>query len=394
MLGISWFWFFGGVFTMQLPNYTKIFLGGTESVSILALALFSIGVGVGSLLCEKLSGRRVEIGLVPLGSIGLTVFGLDLYFARPEATTLHDLSAWAFVAAPGSWRIVMDFVLVGVFAGFYIVPLFALVQSRAPRSELSRVIAGNNIINALFIVAAAAFGIALGAAGLTIPQIFLIAALLNAAVAIYIYTLVPEFLMRFVSWIIVSVLYRIDVEGTDNIPDEGPALLVCNHVSFMDPLLVNAVTRRPPRFVMYYKIFNIPVLRFIFRTAKAIPIAGRKEDAALLDRAFDEVDKTLADGGLVCIFPEGGITRDGEIARFRAGVEEILARRPVPVIPLALRGLWGSVFSRRDTALGRARLPRRFRARISVAIGAPVPPDQANAAMLEQRVRELRGTWA
>ena len=394
VLGISWFWFFGGVFTMQLPNYTKIFLGGTESVSILALALFSIGVGVGSLLCEKLSGRRVEIGLVPLGSIGLTVFGLDLYFARPEATTLHDLSAWAFVAAPGSWRIVMDFVLVGVFAGFYIVPLFALVQSRAPRSELSRVIAGNNIINTLFIVAAAAFGIALGAAGLTIPQIFLIAALLNAAVAIYIYTLVPEFLMRFVSWIIVSVLYRIDVEGTDNIPDEGPALLVCNHVSFMDPLLVNAVTRRPPRFVMYYKIFNIPVLRFIFRTAKAIPIAGRKEDAALLDRAFDEVDKTLADGGLVCIFPEGGITRDGEIARFRAGVEEIITRRPVPVIPLALRGLWGSVFSRRDTALGRARLPRRFRARISVAIGAPVPPDQANAAMLEQRVRELRGTWA
>ena len=394
VLGISWFWFFGGVFTMQLPNYTKIFLGGTESVSILVLALFSIGVGAGSLLCEKLSGRRVEIGLVPFGSIGLTLFGIDLYFARPGAATLHELSAFAFLAAPGSWRIVADFVLVGVFAGFYIVPLFALVQSRAPKRELSRVIAGNNIINALFIVGAAAFGIGLGAAGLSIPQIVLVAAILNAAVAIYIYTLVPEFLMRFLSWLIVSVLYRIRVEGIENVPEEGPAVLVANHVSFMDPLIVNAATRRPPRFVMYYRIFNIPVLRFIFRTAKAIPIAGRKEDEALMERAFAEVDRTLAEGGLVCIFPEGGITRDGVILPFRPGIERILATRPVPVVPIALRGLWGSVFSRRDSALGRMRLPRRFRARIEVAIGTPVPPEEATAAGLEARVRALRGTMA
>jgi 1-acyl-sn-glycerol-3-phosphate acyltransferase len=391
VLGISWFWFFGGVFTMQLPNYTKIFLGGTESVSILVLALFSIGVGAGSLLCEKLSGRRIEIGLVPFGSIGLTLFGLDLHFARPGPATLHDLSALAFVAAPGSWRIVLDFILVGVFAGFYIVPLFALVQSRAPKSELSRVIAGNNILNALFIVGAAAFGIGLGAAGLSIPQIFLITALLNAAVAIYIYTLVPEFLMRFLSWLIVSLLYRIRIEGEENLPAEGAAVLVSNHVSFMDPLIINACTRRPPRFVMYYKIFNIPVLRFIFKTARAIPIAGRKEDEALMERAFAEVDKTLASGDLVAIFPEGGITRDGEVAAFRPGIERILATRPVPVVPIALRGLWGSVFSRKDSALGRMRFPRRFRARIEVVIGAPIPPEQATAAALEQRVRELRG---
>jgi 1-acyl-sn-glycerol-3-phosphate acyltransferase len=394
VLGISWFWFFGGVFTMQLPNYTKIFLGGTESVSILVLALFSIGVGAGSLLCERLSGRRVEIGLVPFGSIGLTLFGLDLYFARPGAATLHDLSALAFVAAPGNWRIVLDFILVGVFAGFYIVPLFALVQSRAPKSELSRVIAGNNILNALFIVGAAVFGMGLGAAGLSIPQIFLIAALLNAAVAIYIYTLVPEFLMRFLSWLIVSLLYRIRIEGEENIPAEGAAVLVSNHVSFMDPLIINASARRPPRFVMYYKIFNIPVLRFIFKTARAIPIAGRKEDEALMERAFAEVDKTLANGDLVAIFPEGGITRDGEVATFRPGIERILSTRPVPVVPIALRGLWGSVFSRKDSTLGRMRFPRRFRARIEVVIGAPIPAEQVTAALLEQRVRELRGDSA
>src|SRR6185312_10633788 len=157
------------------------------------------------------------------------------------------LSAAGFLMAPGSWRIVLDFLLVGVFAGFYIVPLFALVQSRAPRNELSRVIAGNNIVNALLIVAAAVFGLELGAAGFTIPEIFLVTAILNAAVAIYIFTLVPEFLMRFLSWLIVSALYRIRIEGAENVPDEGPALLVCNHVSFMDPLIVNAALGRPPR---------------------------------------------------------------------------------------------------------------------------------------------------
>jgi 1-acyl-sn-glycerol-3-phosphate acyltransferase len=180
----------------------------------------------------------------------------------------------------------------------------------------------------------------------------------------------------------------------EKIPDEGPALLVCNHVSFMDPLIVMGVVRRPIRFVMYYKIYNIPLLNFIFRTAKTIPIAGRKEDAALLDAAFDEVDHALANGELVCIFPEGGLTRDGEIAPFRPGVEKIIARRPVPVIPIAVRGLWGSVFSRRDSALGRSRLPRRFWSRIAVAIGAPVPAEQANVELLERRVRELRGAWA
>ena len=394
VLGISWFWFFGGVFTMQLPNYTRLFLGGTEAVQIFVLALFSVGVGVGSLLCERLSGHKVEIGLVPFGSIGLTVFGLDLYFARPAATSLHDLGALAFLAAPGGWRIALDFVLVGMFAGFYIVPLFALVQSRAERSELSRVIAGNNIVNALFIVGAAAFGLGLSALGLSIPRILLVTAVLNALVAIYIYTLVPEVLMRFLSWILVNTLYRIKVEGLERIPDEGAALLVCNHVSFMDALIIGGCVRRPVRFVMYYKIFRIPMLSFIFRTAKAIPIAGRKEDSALLERAFDEIDRALADGELVCVFPEGGLTRDGTIDTIRPGVEQILARRAVPVIPLALRGLWGSVFSRRDSALGRSRLPRRFRARIGLVAGMSLPAVVASASVLEQRVRELRGADA
>jgi 1-acyl-sn-glycerol-3-phosphate acyltransferase len=392
VLGISWFWFFGLVFTAQLPNYTTIYLGGTGAVYILALALFSIGTGIGSLLCERLSGHKVEIGLVPFGSIGLTLFGIDLYFARSQPSTLTGLGPLAFLAAPGNWRIALDLTIIGVFAGFYIVPLFALVQSRAERSQLSRIIAGNNILNALFmVVASVVSGLLLNAGHLSIPQLLLATALMNAVVAIYIYTLVPEFLLRFVDWILINLLYRIEKRGLENIPEHGAALIVCNHVSFMDPLIILGSIRRPVRFVMYYKIFNLPLMRPLFKAAKAIPIAGRKEDPELMERAFAEVDRELAAGNLVCIFPEGGITRDGTIQPFRPGVERILAQRPVPVVPMALRGLWGSIFSRRDSLLGRTRLPRRFRSRIELVADAPVPAEQATAHVLEIKVCELRG---
>ncbi len=394
VLGISWFWFFGTMLTAQLPLYARHSLGGDGSVLTLVLTLFSLGTGVGSLLCERMSGKRVEIGLVPLGAFGLTAFGVDLYLARPGAAAQMGLHWQAFLAAAGSWRIVLDLTLIGVFAGFYVVPLFAFVQARTPRDRLSRVIAGNNILNALFIVAASVAGLALSRAGLGSAQIFLVAALLNVLVAVYIFTLVPEFLMRFITWVLVNTLYRVRVDGMRYLPEEGPVLLVCNHVSFMDPLLLMANLRRPARFVMYYRIFNIPLLKFVFRTARAIPIAGQKEDPAVLAAAYEAIDAALADGEVVCIFPEGGLTRDGAIATFRPGVEKILARRPVPVVPMALRGLWGSVWSRRDSMMGRSRLPRRFRARVELVVDAPIPPEQATAPALEARVRELRGDWA
>jgi len=394
ILGISWFWFFGGVVTAQLPNYTRLYLGGGASVEILVLALFSIGVGIGSLLCERLSGHKVEIGLVPLGAFGMTVFGVLLYFARHTAPGYSEVDWWAFLGMPGNGWIALDLTLIGLFAGFFIVPLFALVQSRTPRGELSRVIAGNNIINAVFLVAAAVFAFGMLATDLTIPQLFLVTALLNAAVTAWIFMLVPEFLMRFVGWLLISVLYRVRATGLEKIPDEGPALLVCNHVSFMDALIIMGSVRRPVRFVMYYKIFRVPVLSFVFRAAKAIPIAGGKENPKLMVRAFDAVDAALAEGELVCIFPEGGLTLDGEIAPFRAGVEKVLARRPVPVVPLALRGLWRSMWSRRDSRLARARLPRRFRARIELAVGAPMDGVSSTAREMEETVRALRGAEA
>ena len=395
VLGVSWFWFVGTVLTSQLPTYAEVNLGGSATLYIFALALFSVGTGVGSMLCERLSARTVEIGLVPLGAFGMTAFLLDLYFARPGAALVTGLDIGGFLQQPGSWRIVVDLLGIGLFTGFFVVPLFALIQSRTPKSEMSRVFAGLNIQNSGFIVLAAVSGLAVQRLfDWTIPQVFLALAIANALVAIWIFTIVPEFLMRFLSWVLVRTFDRLRARGIDHIPDEGAALVVCNHVSYMDALILAASIPRPVRFVMYYRIFNIPVMRWIFRTAKAIPIAGVREDPELMQRAFDEIDAALADGQVVGIFPEGRLTSDGDIAAFKSGVEKILQRRAVPVIPLALRGMWSSMWSRRDSRLGRMRVPRRFRADIEVVAGAPLDGVAADARMLEAEVRALRGAAA
>ncbi|MBO9880510.1 MFS transporter [Xanthomonas sp. D-109] len=404
VLGVSWFWFVGTVLTAQLPTYAELNLGGAQDLYIFALALFSIGTGTGSLLCEKLSGRTVEIGLVPLGAFGISAFMLDLYFARPGAALQTGLGIGQFVHQAGSGRIMLDLVGIGLCTGLFVVPLFALIQSRTPKAELSRVIAGLNIQNSLFIVLAAMIGIVLQMQelhlfgmriplpGLSIPQVFLALAIANAVVAIWIFSIVPEFLMRFLSWVMVRTLYRLRLHGIErHVPEEGAALIVCNHVSYMDALVLAAAIPRPVRFVMYYRIFNIPVMRWIFRTAKAIPIAGAREEPELMQRAFDAIDAALAEGELVCIFPEGALTKDGEIAAFKSGVEKILARRAVPVVPMALRNMWTSMWSKRDSRLRRMRVPRRFRAHVEVIADAPVPGAQASAESLEAQVRRLRG---
>ena len=399
MLGVSWVWFFGTLITSQLPAYAEVHLGGaagSATLYVFALALFSIGVGAGSLLCEKLSARTVEIGLVPVGAFGMTAFVLDLYFARPGLAPVGGLDLAGFLRQPGSLRLVIDLLGIGMFTGVFVVPLFALIQSRTPINEMSRVFAALNIQNSGFIVLAAVVGLVTqGVLGWTIPQLLLALAVANLLVAVWIFTIVPEFLMRFLSWVLVRTLYRLRLHGIEaHVPDEGPALLVCNHVSYMDALILAASVPRPVRFVMYHRIFAIPVLSWIFRTAKAIPIAPEKEDPALMQRAFDAIDAALADGELVLVFPEGRLTADGDIAPFRSGVERILARRPVPVVPMALRNMWTSMWSRHDSRMRRMRLPRRLRARVEVVAAAAVEGRQVTAASLEARVRELRGAAA
>jgi len=390
ILGISWFWFFGTMMTVQVPGYTLDLLNGNVTIATSLLVAFAVGVGIGSLLCERMSGNRIELGLVPFGSIGLSLFAVDLYFAQPVRSIIPVSSVAEFLSVSGSWRILLDLSLLGAFAGFYSVPLYALIQKRSKRQHLSRIIAANNIINTVFMVAASLLAILLLNLGFSIPELFLVLAALNIVVAIYIYSLLPEFMMRFLAWILINVLYRMRITGLENVPSKGPAIVVCNHVSYMDPILLTGAIRRPMRFVMYYRIFQIPLLRFFFEHMRAIPIAGKMEDEQLMNEAFERVDEELAAGNVVCIFPEGGITRDGEVARFRPGIERIIARRPVPVVPVALGRLWGSWFSRRSSG-GLRKIPGRLFARVPITVGEAVPAREVTAARLELLVRTLRG---
>ena len=389
IVGNSWFWFVGAIYLTQIPAYAKEWLYGDETVVTLILTVFSIGIALGSMLCERLSGRKVEIGLVPFGSMGLTVFGLLLWWHSggfPQNVQAND---WLTVLSYSqAWWVLSDVLGIGVFGGFYIVPLYALIQSRTAENERSRVIASNNILNALFMVVSAIVSIVLlSVVKLSIPQLFLVISLMNIAVNAYIFKIVPEFTMRFMIWLLGHSMYRVEHRNLELIPDEGAALLVCNHVSFVDALLIGGAVRRPIRFVMYYKIYNLPVLNFIFRTAGTIPIAGRNEDLAIYDQAFKKIAEYLKDGELVCIFPEGKLTADGEINEFKGGLNRILQETPVPVIPLALQGLWGSFFSR-DPNKG---IFRRLWSRITVVAGPAVAMDAALPASLQARVAELRG---
>ena len=393
LLGISWMWFFGSVFLTTFAGFAKESLGGDQNVVTVLLAVFSLGIGMGSLACERLSGHKVEIGLVPFGSIGMTVFAIDLWLASRNLTPHGLVGPAAFLAEHSHWRVMLDLFGLAMFAGFYSVPLYALIQSRCDASHRARVIAANNILNALFMVVSSLMAAGMLKAGLSLSQLYLVLGLLNAAVAAYIYLLVPEFLMRFIVWILIHTVYRLDKSGLDNLPDEGPAVIVCNHVSFVDALVIAAACPRPIRFVMDHHIFKLPLISFVFRTGRAIPIASAKEHPNMTARAFDEVAKALAAGDLVGIFPEGRITDSGELYPFRPGITRILATSPVPVIPMALRGLWGSFFSRKDgKAMSKPWRLRPLR-RIALVIDRPLAAHDATPAVLQAKVAVLRGDW-
>ena len=296
-----------------------------------------------------------------------------------------------FLAQHGSLRILFDCIMIGIFGGLYVVPLFAVIQTRCDPQHISRTIAGMNIMNALFMVTAALLGLALLKAGLTIPQLFLTTAVLNALVAVYIFTVVPEFLLRFIAWILIHTVYRVRRIDTDRIPHEGAAVLVCNHVSYMDAVVIMGASPRPIRFVMDHRIFKIPVLSWIFRTAKVIPIAPAKEDPVIFAHAFAVIAQVLAEGELVCIFPEGRLTSDGEMSAFKSGVQKIIERTPVPVIPMALCGLWGSIFSRHAGNPFERTFRRGPRSQLALLVGLPMAPENATSEVLQAQVQALRG---
>ena len=401
LLGISWMWFFGAVFLSQFPSFARDVLHGDEQVASLLLVVFSIGIGAGALLCEILSRRHVEIGLVPLGAIGMSVFSIDLYFASrglPPSTVALTLGQ--FMSETAHWRVLADLALLSLFAGIYSVPMYALIQMRSQPTHRARIIAANNILNALFMIGSSVLAGALLSAGVSIPQLFGLVGLANAVVAFYIFMLVPEYLLRFVAWVASRLIYRFKVEGDLNIPTEGAAVLVCNHVSFVDAVLLMAASPRPIRFVMDHRIFKVPVLGWLFRLAKAIPVAPQKEDPAAYEAAFRESAKVLREGDLLGIFPEGGITRDGTLQPFKGGIMKILetARadgvQDVSVIPMALTDLWGSYFSRIEVSGGQpTAMVKPFRRglfnRVGLNVGAAVKAEVVTPDALRERVAQL-----
>lgn len=393
IIGLSWFWTFGFVAIMQLPSLARDTINASSMLANLLLCGFAVGTGAGALMCEKLSRQKIELGLVPIGAFGLSLFAFDIWWVWGHVAPQPLTDVPGFFETGRGWRLCVDLAMLGLSGGLFSVPLYAMMQDRSRADHRARVVAANNVLNSILMIIGALFAIVLLLVGATVPGIYLALALMNIAVTVFLLMLLPEFVMRLGAWLIVSVLYRLRIRGREHLPSDGPALIVSNHVSFVDALLLGAAIPRPARFVMYYKIFNVPGLNRIFRTARAIPIAGKKEDPEMLERAFDQIDRELADGRLVCIFPEGAITRDGQLQTFRTGVERILERRPVPVVPAALNGLWGSWFSRSGGDAIR-KWPRRFRAPIDVTFDQPVSADEATAELLQRRVTDLlqRGT--
>ena len=390
ILGISWFWFLGASLLALFPAFSSDVLGGNEHLVTFFLALFSIGIGIGSMLCERLSNGKLELGLVPIGSIGMTLFTLDLFMSgTPSIDGAFTLKA--FLSSWPGLRISLDILLLSVFGGCYIVPLMTMIQQRSDPVRRASIIAGSNIVNAFFMVLSALFLIVLQQAGLSIPVIFAILAAMNAAIAVYIYSLIPEFMYRLLCFLLAHVFYRLRIEGQERIPEEGPIVLASNHVTFVDWMLIAGACRRPARFVMHYSFMNIPVARWIFKGAGVIPIASQKESPSTLKAAFDTIAEALKNGEVVCIFPEGQLTRDGKFNEFRAGIERIVERNPAPVVPIALTGLWGSYFSRERGKAMKGNPLRWLWARVDLRIGKAIPAEDVTAERVKEQVTELHG---
>ncbi|WP_281544527.1 MFS transporter [Grimontia sp. SpTr1] len=391
ILAISWFWFMGATYLTQFPNFAREHLHADSTVVSLLLALFSIGIAAGSFICEKLSFNKVELGILPFGILGLTLFSADLLWAVPSVESFPEqfYGVQSFIAQSSHLRVMFDLFMVGVSGGVFIVPLYAFIQSRAKDGECARSIAANNIMNALFMVASALVSIlVLSVLDFSIVELFALMAVGNFIVAIYVYRQVPEFTQRFISYLLSHCLYRVSVNGRQHIPEQGAALIVANHVSYVDALLLMGTSTRPVRFVMDKSISEMPILKYVFRHAGVIPICSPRKCEKTYNAAFETIGQALNNGEVVCIFPEGRLTSDGELGEFRPGVEKILAQSPVPVIPMALKGLWGSFFSHKNGHALTTR-PRRFWSKIEVNIGELLKPNALNRHLLQKEVQSL-----
>lgn len=366
LTAIAWGWLLIFVLAVELPTVLQAYPHGMW----LALGMFLAGTCLGILLERFLSGGEIEMALVPVGSTALSLALWDLSWGE---------RAWF------SW----DLTWLGAGMMLYTIPLQALVRSRARPETRAEIASRGIVLNGVFVLIACSLVTARSMGLWSRTDLLSTLAVCHGLITLYIFAVIPEFLMRFVVWILACTVYRVRIVGRENIPTEAAAILVANHVSYIDWFVLTVASRRPVRFVMYYKYYDIPVLKHFFRAAGAIPIAGGKEDPQIKERAFRLTREALANHDLICIFPEGGLTHDGRMAQFRPGVERMLQESPqVPVVPMALCGLWGSFFTRSG---GRAfvKIPRPSRRIIEIVLGEPIF-EGATAATLEGTINALR----
>lgn len=347
ILGISWFWFFGAAILSLLPAMVKDLFSGSELVGTIFLATFTVGMGIGSFFCNKLSGKRVEVGMVPLAAIGMSIFLFDMFYTA--GTWAHSpgrlLGPAEFFAQSGSLRVLFDLMATTVFGGMYIIPQQAHMQRSARPEFLARTIASNNIWNSIFMVFAAVILMVLHGMKVSLPTIIGIMAVANLLYGILIYSFYSEEMWRFVAQLLCKSMYELDVDGEENFPKEGPMIVASNHVSFVDWLFIMTVAPRPIRWVIDHIYYNIFPAKLLFKQAKLIPVATKKENPELLERAFSSMNQCLEEKRCIGIFPEGYLTRDGSMRKFQPGIKKIVDRTHAQVVPIVINGAWGSYFS-------------------------------------------------
>jgi len=368
--GNTYFWFLGTLLQLNILFYGTGVLGLTASRTGLLMVALAAGIGIGSFLAGHLSGKKIEYGLIPFGALGMTAFGAAL-----GAPGLDFNSAAGFLA------------LLGFFAGFFVVPINALIQYRPPEAERGALIGAANLFSFLGVLAASGAHYLIAVTGGFSPgQVFLTGALITFAGTAYAVWLLPDALLRFLLWLFTHSIYRIRVEGRDNIPEKGGALFVSNHLSFVDALLLIASTDRPIRFLIYQGIYDHPVVKPFARVMRAIPISSQLRPREMI-RSLREASAAIQQGEVTCIFAEGQITRIGQLLPFRRGFERIMKDVDAPIIPVHLDGVWGSIFSFEK---GRFlwKLPRRIPYPVIVSFGKPLP-STATPMDVRRAVQEL-----
>jgi acyl-[acyl-carrier-protein]-phospholipid O-acyltransferase/long-chain-fatty-acid--[acyl-carrier-protein] ligase len=372
ILGNTYFFFIGALIQQcNLIPFGIEFLGLSEgAVTWYLMTPVAVGIGLGSLAAGYLSGDKIEYGLIPLGALGMCLAGLALALVEPD-----PLRSVVFLAG------------YGLAGGFFIVPVTALIQHRPEKTHKGAVIASGNLLSFVGIFLAAGIYFALtDGLGLDARRIFLVTSVMTLAGTVYALRLLPDALLRFLLWIATHTLYRIRVEGRDHVPAKGGALLVSNHLSMLDALLVQACTGRIVRFLMFKDIYERPWIRPFARLMRAIPISSRQRPREMI-HALNAAADSIRAGELVCIFAEGQITRIGQLLPFRRGLERIMRDLEAPIIPLCLDGVWGSIFSfERQRFLWK--MPRRIPYPVTVVIGQPMP-STSTPAEIRRSVQDL-----